>query len=115
MKPAAEADRETLINRVTLDLAGLPPTVGCAKRHNHEYDVIAQADDYSMSGVFTQMDERGGGSFAARESASSGIANISLVIGVPPGGVAQNRIAGFGVSAALTGKVSARERAALLG
>jgi hypothetical protein len=42
------------------DFLGL--TVGCAKCHNHKYDVIAQADYYSISGLFNQMDERGGGS-----------------------------------------------------
>ncbi len=42
------------------DFLGL--TVGCAKCHNHKYDVIAQADYYSISGFFNQMDERGGSS-----------------------------------------------------
>jgi len=52
-------ERTELIGK---DFLGL--TVGCAKCHNHKYDVIAQADYYSMSGFFNQMDERGGGSFA---------------------------------------------------
>jgi hypothetical protein len=50
-------ERTELIGK---DFLGL--TVGCAKCHNHKYDVIAQADYYSMSGFFNQMDERGGGS-----------------------------------------------------
>jgi hypothetical protein len=49
-------ERTELIGK---DFLGL--TVGCAKCHNHKYDVIAQADYYSMSGFFNQMDERGGG------------------------------------------------------
>jgi hypothetical protein len=52
-------ERTELIGK---DFLGL--TVGCAKCHNHKYDVIAQADYYSMAGFFNQMDERGGGSFA---------------------------------------------------
>jgi hypothetical protein len=52
-------ERAELIGK---DFLGL--TVGCAKCHNHKYDVIAQADYYSMSGFFNQMDERGSGSGA---------------------------------------------------
>ena len=52
-------ERTELIGK---DFLGL--TVGCAKCHNHKYDVIAQADYYSMAAIFNQMDERGGGSFA---------------------------------------------------
>jgi hypothetical protein len=52
-------ERTELIGK---DFLGL--TVGCAKCHNHKYDVIAQADYYSLSAIFNQMDERGGGSFA---------------------------------------------------
>jgi len=52
-------ERAELIGK---DFLGL--TVGCAKCHNHKYDVIAQADYYSLSAIFNQMDERGGGSFA---------------------------------------------------
>ncbi|MEI9890268.1 MAG: DUF1549 domain-containing protein [Caulobacteraceae bacterium] len=52
-------ERAELIGK---DFLGL--TVGCAKCHNHKYDVIAQADYYSLAGIFNQMDERGGGSFA---------------------------------------------------
>jgi hypothetical protein len=51
-------ERAELIGK---DFLGL--TVGCAKCHDHKYDVIAQADYYSMSGFFNQMDERGGGGF----------------------------------------------------
>ncbi|MEI9892213.1 MAG: DUF1549 domain-containing protein [Caulobacteraceae bacterium] len=50
-------ERTELIGK---DFLGL--TVGCAKCHNHKYDVIAQADYYSLAGIFNQMDERGGGS-----------------------------------------------------
>ncbi|HEY4028802.1 MAG TPA: DUF1549 domain-containing protein, partial [Caulobacteraceae bacterium] len=50
-------ERTELIGK---DFLGL--TVGCAKCHNHKYDVIAQADYYSISAFFNQMDERGGGS-----------------------------------------------------
>jgi hypothetical protein len=50
-------ERAELIGK---DFLGL--TVGCAKCHNHKYDVIAQADYYSLSAIFNQMDERGGGS-----------------------------------------------------
>jgi len=50
-------ERTELIGK---DFLGL--TVGCAKCHNHKYDVIAQADYYSLSGIFNQMDDRGNGS-----------------------------------------------------
>ncbi len=50
-------ERAELIGK---DFLGL--TVGCAKCHNHKYDVIAQSDYYSMSAFFNQMDERGVGS-----------------------------------------------------
>ena len=43
------------------DFLGL--TVGCAKCHNHKYDVIAQADYYSLAAVFNQLDDRGSASF----------------------------------------------------
>ncbi len=52
-------ERTELIGKAFLGL-----TVGCAKCHNHKYDVIAQADYYSMSAFFNQMDERGGGFFS---------------------------------------------------
>jgi hypothetical protein len=50
-------ERTELIGK---DFLGL--TVGCAKCHNHKYDVISQADYYSLAGFFNQMDERGSGS-----------------------------------------------------
>jgi hypothetical protein len=50
-------ERAELIGK---DFLGL--TVGCAKCHNHKYDVISQADYYSLAGFFNQMDERGTGS-----------------------------------------------------
>ena len=52
-------ERTELIGK---DFLGL--TVGCAKCHDHKYDVISNADYYSLSGFFNQMDERGGGSFS---------------------------------------------------
>jgi hypothetical protein len=51
-------ERTELIGTAFLGL-----TVGCAKCHDHKYDVIAKADYYSISAFFNQMDERGGGSF----------------------------------------------------
>ena len=52
-------ERTELIGK---DFLGL--TVGCAKCHDHKYDVIAQADYYSLAGFFNQMDERGLASFS---------------------------------------------------
>ena len=34
-------------------------TVACAKCHDHKYDVISQADYYSLAGFFNNMDEGG--------------------------------------------------------
>jgi len=51
-------ERTELIGK---DFLGL--TVGCAKCHNHKYDVISQADYYSLGAVFNQMDDRGSASF----------------------------------------------------
>jgi hypothetical protein len=47
-------ERTELIGK---DFLGL--TVGCAKCHDHKYDVIAQADYYSIAGFFNQMEEGG--------------------------------------------------------
>jgi hypothetical protein len=47
-------ERTELIGK---DFLGL--TVGCAKCHDHKYDVIAQADYYSLAGIFNQMEEGG--------------------------------------------------------
>jgi hypothetical protein len=47
-------ERTELIGK---DFLGL--TVGCAKCHDHKYDVIAQADYYSIAAFFNQMDEGG--------------------------------------------------------
>jgi hypothetical protein len=34
-------------------------TVGCAKCHDHKYDVISQSDYYSVAGLFNNLDEGG--------------------------------------------------------
>ena len=47
-------ERTELVGKAFLGL-----TVGCAKCHDHKYDVISQADYYSMAGFFNQLDERG--------------------------------------------------------
>jgi hypothetical protein len=47
-------ERTELVGKAFLGL-----TVGCAKCHDHKYDVISQADYYSLSGFFNQIDERG--------------------------------------------------------
>jgi hypothetical protein len=47
-------ERAELIGKAFLGL-----TVGCAKCHDHKYDVISQADYYSMGGFFNSVDERG--------------------------------------------------------
>ncbi len=47
-------ERTELIGK---DFLGL--TVGCAKCHDHKYDLIAQADYYSMAAFFNQMEEGG--------------------------------------------------------
>ncbi|HEU4625235.1 MAG TPA: DUF1553 domain-containing protein [Steroidobacteraceae bacterium] len=51
-------ERTELIGK---DFLGL--TLGCAKCHDHKYDVISQADYYAIAAFFNQMDERGGGGF----------------------------------------------------
>jgi hypothetical protein len=47
-------ERTELVGKAFLGL-----TVGCAKCHDHKYDVISKADYYSLGGFFNQMDERG--------------------------------------------------------
>jgi hypothetical protein len=47
-------ERAELMGKAFLGL-----TVGCAKCHDHKYDVISQADYYSMGGFFNSIDERG--------------------------------------------------------
>jgi hypothetical protein len=47
-------ERAELVGKAFLGL-----TVGCAKCHDHKYDVISQADYYSMGGFFNSIDERG--------------------------------------------------------
>ena len=47
-------ERAELVGKAFLGL-----TVGCAKCHDHKYDVISQADYYSMAGFFNSVDERG--------------------------------------------------------
>ena len=47
-------ERAELMGKAFLGL-----TVGCAKCHNHKYDIISQADYYSMGGFFNSMEERG--------------------------------------------------------
>jgi hypothetical protein len=47
-------ERTELVGKAFLGL-----TVQCAKCHDHKYDVISQADYYSMTGFFNSVDERG--------------------------------------------------------
>ncbi|MEO6339037.1 MAG: DUF1553 domain-containing protein, partial [Caulobacteraceae bacterium] len=47
-------ERAELVGKAFLGL-----TVGCARCHDHKYDVISQADYYRMGGFFNSMDERG--------------------------------------------------------
>jgi hypothetical protein len=47
-------ERTELIGK---DFLGL--TVGCAKCHDHKYDVVAQADYYALAAFFNQMEEGG--------------------------------------------------------
>ena len=50
-------ERTELMGKAFLGL-----TLGCAKCHNHKYDVVSKADYYSLGGIFNQMDERGSSS-----------------------------------------------------
>jgi hypothetical protein len=54
-------ERAELVGKAFLGL-----TVGCARCHDHKYDVISQADYYRMGGFFNAMDERGIHSGGAR-------------------------------------------------
>jgi hypothetical protein len=47
-------ERTDLVGKAFLGL-----TVGCAKCHDHKYDVISQSDYYSLAGFFNSVDERG--------------------------------------------------------
>ncbi len=47
-------ERAELVGKAFLGL-----TVGCAKCHDHKYDVISQADYYSLGGFFNSVDEQG--------------------------------------------------------
>jgi hypothetical protein len=47
-------ERSELVGKAFLGL-----TVGCAKCHDHKYDVISQKDYYSLAGFFNSVDERG--------------------------------------------------------
>jgi len=47
-------ERAELVGKAFLGL-----TVGCARCHDHKYDVISHADYYSMAGFFNSVDERG--------------------------------------------------------
>jgi mono/diheme cytochrome c family protein len=47
-------ERTELVGKAILGL-----TVGCAKCHDHKYDVISQAEYYSFAGFFNSVDERG--------------------------------------------------------
>jgi hypothetical protein len=47
-------ERTELIGKAFLGL-----TVGCAKCHDHKYDIISQRDFYSMFAFFNSVDERG--------------------------------------------------------
>ena len=47
-------ERTDLVGKALIGL-----TVGCAKCHDHKYDIISQADYYSFTGFFNSVDERG--------------------------------------------------------
>ena len=47
-------ERTELMGKAFLGL-----TVGCAKCHDHKYDIISQADYYALGGFFNQINEKG--------------------------------------------------------
>jgi len=47
-------ERSEMVGKAFLGL-----TVGCAKCHDHKYDVISQKDYYAFAGFFNSIDERG--------------------------------------------------------
>jgi hypothetical protein len=53
-------ERSELMGKAFLGL-----TIGCAKCHDHKYDIISQADYYAMGGFFNSLDERGVGAGGA--------------------------------------------------
>jgi hypothetical protein len=53
-------ERTELVGKAFLGL-----TVACAKCHDHKYDVISQADYYSLGGFFNSLDEKGRGAAGA--------------------------------------------------
>lgn len=51
---------ESVVDKTnTVGTAFLGVTVGCARCHDHKFDVISQKDYYSMSGFFNSLDEPG--------------------------------------------------------